>query len=391
MDALNPNLGPTIRGLRTRQGLTQSALGTAAGYLSGAGVTISRIENGQLNPSADRLEGIARALGTTAEELTHLADSQPTPTGADAQVDWEDIDRRIENVQLVNERQTRIQAAFEEYTEACNQANRAFLGPLLEIAARVDGIPSDAENLGVDDLITSHQDAQTEAKFQLGLTRYAVNEVLANPPSPTAADGSTVKNFTDAVALSTIWAGSTLVARGALRSPADLGATLSTASRMRSATSTAMTVLPAIAFAAGAFAGWLSSSSAKRIKRHQESIETSLANMESDIEMTRANLDGLEEVLREAIKTLDYVKIHAGHALKRWGPARSSGSLDWGNLDESDRTKYLQFVEVAAAQLTVASLDIRGLVEHRGRALEQTRAAAGEVITQAWNQVTRHV
>ena len=48
------SLGNVIRELRTASGLTQEELGTRAGYGSGAGVAISRIERGWRSP-ADEL------------------------------------------------------------------------------------------------------------------------------------------------------------------------------------------------------------------------------------------------------------------------------------------------------------------------------------------------
>ena len=66
-------LGRVVRELRTAQKLTQTELGTRAGYRSGAGVSISRLENGQLSPGAERLQGVAEALGLTLEELAARA------------------------------------------------------------------------------------------------------------------------------------------------------------------------------------------------------------------------------------------------------------------------------------------------------------------------------
>ena len=48
---------------------TQEDLGVAAGYKSGAAVSISRVESGLMRPGPERLEGIAVALGVNADRL----------------------------------------------------------------------------------------------------------------------------------------------------------------------------------------------------------------------------------------------------------------------------------------------------------------------------------
>ena len=64
-------LGQVIRELREARApkLSQEELGRKAGYRTGAGVSMSRIENGMTRPGPKRLEGIARTLGLTVREL----------------------------------------------------------------------------------------------------------------------------------------------------------------------------------------------------------------------------------------------------------------------------------------------------------------------------------
>src|SRR5204862_1919960 len=73
-------LGQVIRELREAHTpkLTQEQLGRKAGYRAGAGVSRSRIENGVTRPGARRLEGIAKALGLTVQELeTRIGQRSP--------------------------------------------------------------------------------------------------------------------------------------------------------------------------------------------------------------------------------------------------------------------------------------------------------------------------
>src|SRR4029453_4693939 len=82
MDYSRGGLGQVIRELREAHTpkLTQEQLGRKAGYRAGAGVSMSRIENGVTRPGPRRLAGIAAALGLTVHELeTRSAQRSPQP------------------------------------------------------------------------------------------------------------------------------------------------------------------------------------------------------------------------------------------------------------------------------------------------------------------------
>jgi transcriptional regulator with XRE-family HTH domain len=69
VDYSNEAFGQVVRDGRTRRGLTQEELGRAAGYRTGAGVSISRVEAGLVRPGSERLAGLAEALGLTEADL----------------------------------------------------------------------------------------------------------------------------------------------------------------------------------------------------------------------------------------------------------------------------------------------------------------------------------
>src|SRR3954447_26509647 len=71
-------LGQVVKRLRREMGLTQEELGHAADYGKGAGVSISRLENGRLEPTPERFAAIARALGVGVEELEERAAEETT-------------------------------------------------------------------------------------------------------------------------------------------------------------------------------------------------------------------------------------------------------------------------------------------------------------------------
>ena len=78
-------LGQVIRELREARTpkLSQEELGRKAGYRTGAGVSMSRIENGVTRPGPKRLEGIATTLGLTVQELETRGAQRSQEPGAD--------------------------------------------------------------------------------------------------------------------------------------------------------------------------------------------------------------------------------------------------------------------------------------------------------------------
>lgn len=67
----NPRLGSRLKEIRTAAGLTQAELAERAGV---SRKTINTVENGVFTPSTLLALELARALGTTVEELFYLVD-----------------------------------------------------------------------------------------------------------------------------------------------------------------------------------------------------------------------------------------------------------------------------------------------------------------------------
>ena len=94
-------MGGVIKKLRKDRNLTQEELGIRAGYQGGAGVSVSRLESGQMEPSEERFVEIARALDVTREELVALAVAKTAllrSTSAGGIVSVSDRIARIERV-----------------------------------------------------------------------------------------------------------------------------------------------------------------------------------------------------------------------------------------------------------------------------------------------------
>lgn len=70
------HIGQLIRALRVERGLTQEALALEAGMATS---NVSRIENGQRQPSLRLLRRLAKALGTTAASLQAASETPEPP------------------------------------------------------------------------------------------------------------------------------------------------------------------------------------------------------------------------------------------------------------------------------------------------------------------------
>lgn len=70
---LSQHLGTVIRTLRQEAGMSQIVFGEKCGFYQ---TYLSRIENGQANPSINALEVISKALGISIFELFELTRKQ---------------------------------------------------------------------------------------------------------------------------------------------------------------------------------------------------------------------------------------------------------------------------------------------------------------------------
>ena len=74
---LSKQLGACIRELRLQTGLSQVVFGERCGFYQ---TYLSRVENGQANPSLNAIEVIANALGMTVFELfDRVREQAPAP------------------------------------------------------------------------------------------------------------------------------------------------------------------------------------------------------------------------------------------------------------------------------------------------------------------------
>lgn len=84
---------------------------------------------------------------------------------------------------------------------------------------------------------------------------------------------------------------------------------------------------------------------------------------------------------------LDYIAVHAGHALERWASQLAPRPTQWNSLSEGEKARYQDFVEIAASQLAVVTINVQELMRLRGDEREHLIDFANEVLGQAQNVV----
>lgn len=374
-------LGQVVRHLRRQEeGLTQEQLGRKAGYQGGAGVSISRLENGQLEPSPERFDGLAAALGLTPEELTARAVAKSKS--------FKVATARVESVA---DQRTRLQHELDrwksliadrerEFSEAHDRAKNDFLRRLVEITARVHGASPSEPTRPVTKASLDEEGVESEAAYRLEFTRLGVEQAL----SETEGRGSSYEAFTEAVVLGTL---STALKISELSGAAALSGLLA-ATRVR--IPVARGAIGGLALLAVA-AGGLVLVGQQRSRKQQQEIVAKLDEIEVQIAEAKPGVDALLELMPRATELFEYTAIHAGHALDRWGAQIGQGELDLKSLSISEQQRYQDFVEVAAAQLAVTTIEFQDLMTHRDGALERSSAIAHEILSQSWKVIASHV
>ena len=93
------------------------------------------------------------------------------------------------------------------------------------------------------------------------------------------------------------------------------------------------------------------------------------------------------DILPRATKTLDYIDLHAGHALKRWESRLGPRPLHWSAMSSDDQKCYQEFIDISASQLAVVTINVQGLMVSRGEDREVLIEFADEVLKQAQSTV----
>jgi transcriptional regulator with XRE-family HTH domain len=365
-------LGAAIRARRDacETKLSQAELGKAAGYGAGAGVAISRIESGQMRPSGAKLKGIAKALGTTSEvlveEARRLASEADTPPLSESTEDTATLSlkERLQRVQqaAVSRTETVTQLG-ERFNAAHDRARDEFFMTFIDQAVQIKDAPAPPEPRGLSK--EEQADAAVRAeyrRFSSGVVAAVLGGVGGAAAGAAAGGAAAYATYTAAAMFGTA---STGAAIPGLSGVAATNATLALlgggplaagGAGVKGGTMLLRSIVaaPAALLAVGGLV-WM----AHRTKQKQADFREKLEAAEAELVATQDGFDALVEALAQATAVLDYISIHAAHALDRWTARLGTLPLEWSEMREAQRDAYKDFLTIAGCQLTVwASLNV---------------------------------
>jgi hypothetical protein len=125
--------------------------------------------------------------------------------------------------------------------------------------------------------------------------------------------------------------------------------------------------------AAGALA-WV----ARRSRQQNDQLRIELDQADSNLTTTQPGFEAVMDLLTDATELLGYIAVHAAHALGRWRSARPAGPVRWSDLQPDHQRAYTTFVDVAAHQVCVDSINMTDLLaappEQQAALIEAARA-----------------
>ncbi|MBS4753244.1 helix-turn-helix transcriptional regulator [Nocardioides sp. zg-ZUI104] len=385
-------LGLAIKRLRERpdRKITQQELGDAAGYATGAAVSISRIEAGRSRPKAERLERIADGLGVTVEELVEVAseveetvfmshDSASTDTSGES-LSFKERLLRVQ--QVVSERAETATAAAERFNRAVDRAREGFFDPFCATGGEIEGAevvepPASADNL--DD-----SDAATEALYRLQHSSSVVAGALRGGVAGAAlGSASAYGAFTAAAAFGTA---STGTAIGSLSGVAATNATMaflgggSLAAGGAGMAGGTMLLMGIVATPIAALAAGGAFYMVRRNRKKQAELEVTLEEAESEIAESQPGFDAMIDLMGQAADILDDIAVHGSRAYQRWATSLPPRPTQWPAMSEPQQDRYLDLIQVAGAQLLISTASMRFtlLMSARGDDLEALVRACEE-------------
>jgi len=356
-------LGRVVRELRTAKKLTQEELGRNAGYATGAGVSISRLESGQLMPGVERLHGVAKALGLTWEDLelraSKLRADEPARETPPNSLGAERLEDRIKRIQQeIAARTASVTDLSEAFDAAQEHADREFFIPFIEFAERLEGAPQRGQtSLQRDD--SGHAEVGQASK-PLEVASEAVGQMLAGGAGSAAT-----------FALALLRGGASVVGAASVNKGL-----------------AGMIAAPAIVLLAAGSLIWMT----KRNRQQQLELATQLALAEAELKATEQGFRALKQTLTRAAKILSYIAVHGGHALVRWRTQVGLAPVLWDRLSPIEQTRYQDFIEIAAAHITIRTIDAqRFLSTIDAEDLSQLIAQTDRALDQCDGAVTARV
>jgi transcriptional regulator with XRE-family HTH domain len=396
-------LGQVIRDLRTAKGMTQDDLGSAAGYGAGAGVSISRIENGLTRPSDKRLPRIALVLGVTRAQLESAAEKQTTElpgphegTGGKAAspTSQKDLEDRANLIRPEIKRRQRVNGELlSAFHDAQDRAFSRFLDPLREIAREVEGAEeSDPEKRRVAPIGAQEPDhASGLPPTPLGtadsFVKGANGVVVVMAPSVGRATSDVayevVKALGHASTRAPISGLHGVAQSNAVYSRFGLGTKASGGFGVVGGTK----VLAGIKIGAAAVAVISPMVlAAMRSRKQQREYAKVLDELNAEFSASRRGVDALEDILPRATTVLDEIAVHGGRALGKWKAQLGPQPRTWDSLDPAQMERYQDFFKIADCAdrlLDVVEISVPAVMESSGADRERLIELADTVLNQS--------
>jgi hypothetical protein len=128
--------------------------------------------------------------------------------------------------------------------------------------------------------------------------------------------------------------------------------------------------------AAGTLA-WL----ARRSRLQNDLLRLELDQAEANLTATQPGFDAVLDILARATELLGYIAIHASHAQHRWHAQLPTSPIRWSDLSQDQQRQYRAFVEVAACQVVVDSINMTELLAAQGEQQATLIQVADDILT----------
>jgi transcriptional regulator with XRE-family HTH domain len=425
MDYSSEALGQVIRELREARTpkLSQEELGRQAGYRTGAGVSMSRVESGVTRPGPRRLQGIATALGLTAHELESRGAQRsrmlaPRPgrrppsagrgappggrsAGANDREPTKDRMRRIQGE--VDRRTTEAVTGGHAFNVAHDSARDDFFLELVRAARTISGLPAPAAPRAHSQRSVGPSD---EATLRRQVAAYGLTATLASGAGAAAAAGETdaesAYSAVVAAAMLTPAPAAPAHPEAAHPAPGPLPAQSGAMARATRALLGGTTAGGRTGIAAGTLllAGFVASAGsplfaagtlawlARRSRRQNDQLRLELDQAEANLAATQQGFSAVMDILARATELLQYVAVHGSHAQRRWLAHLPDGPRRWSDLRPDQQHQYTTFVDVATCQVWVDTIDMTELLAAPPDQQARLIQVADDILTMARESVT---
>jgi transcriptional regulator with XRE-family HTH domain len=419
MEYSSEALGKVIHSLRKQHGMTQEELGKKAGYKTGAGVAVSRIESGQSRPGLQRFEGLATALEVSPDELDTLAAAKDKELDARPRgvAPTSEVRPRGRTQRLGHEvgRRAAIRGRLEdELAQATLRSSEMFLLPFFETASTIADAP-DHPGGRLHQESDHGRSPSAAAEAELMLVSDGVFLALGAMAQAAAGGVDIFGAATDAIgsAASTVNAAvGRTVGDFVLNSVAKYG-TAGTGKPMRQLHGAPLdnAVLAFVGGGPKAAGGAGVAGGQARIQHLQQRSGTALAvgllaagtlaalavglhkQREKDeavaavLNASRPSFEAFEDLVSQAARLIDDIAIHGGRAVGKWHDQLGAPPLCWGAMTVDQQVRFGDFAELVACQMVVTSLDLSVLMELRGDELEHEMKRVASVLDLAQTRV----